>query len=664
MVSHGGSLVEELERSGSKHYVLPVHEKSLWTVLQSIRALRQIIQKEKIDIVHARSRIPAWIAYFACRQTAATLVTTCHGYYSGHWISRVMGWPKLVIVPSEVIGRHMIEQFGVSAKHIRLIPRSVDLEKFNIPREDQPGRSQYIISIVGRLTSLKGHTYFLRAMAKVVRTMPFVRIWIIGDAPPKKEAYKHELELLVQRLGLTDSVEFLGNRKDIPQLLASTNVLVLSTVTQEAFGRVILEAQAAGVPVVATKVGGVVEIIDDEETGLLVLPKDIDAMAQAVIRLLNDKPLAAKLVSQAKKKLEQSFTLERMAGQTLKVYEELLGSLNILVIKLSALGDVILITASLKALREKYPKARIYCLVGQEFKEILQRCPYLDGMILFDAKEKHHGWWKLFRLGRKLRKYRFDIVVDFQNNRKSHWLSFLSFPRESYGYRNSKFGFLVSNPVKNPNHQLPPVEHQFQILQMLGIPYRENCFLELWPSAQDKKHVDGLLDAEWLGNASNIVGINLAASAKWETKNWPLEYVARLCDYLASQNIRVILTGMEKDKEKARKVLHLAKSKPADLTGKTNVLQLASLIQRCRVYVTPDSAPLHLAAAMRTPFVALFGPTTALRHLPPAQHSRVIEKKPSCAPCYSSTCRVKTHVCMKEIMPDEVAENIKALLEP
>ena len=163
-------------------------------------------------------------------------------------------------------------------------------------------------------------------------------------------------------------MEFLGNRKDIPQLLANTDCLVLSTVTQEAFGRVILEAQAASVPVVATKVGGVVEIIEDEETGLLVLPKEIDAMAHAVIRILTDKPLATKLASQAKRKLERNFTLERMAGQTLKVYEELLDSLNILVIKLSALGDVVLITASLKALREKYPKAKIYCLVGEESK--------------------------------------------------------------------------------------------------------------------------------------------------------------------------------------------------------------------------------------------------------------------------------------------------------
>ncbi|MCK5082899.1 MAG: glycosyltransferase family 4 protein, partial [Candidatus Omnitrophica bacterium] len=116
-------------------------------------------------------------------------------------------------------------------------------------------------------------------MAKVIRTVPYAKIWIVGDAPAKKASNKQELKLLARRLGIENHVEFLGNRRDIPQILAKTDILVLSTITQEAFGRVILEAQASGVPVVATKVGGVVDIIDDEETGLLVLPKDTDAMA-------------------------------------------------------------------------------------------------------------------------------------------------------------------------------------------------------------------------------------------------------------------------------------------------------------------------------------------------------------------------------------------------
>ena len=659
VVSNGGNLVLDLEQAGIKHYLLAVHRKSFWTAFKSIKRLAKIIQEEKVDIVHARSRVPAWIAFFACRWTKTPFITTCHGHYSKHFFSRVMSWAKFVIVPSEVIGRHMVEEFGVLAENIRLIPRSVDLEKFNLPRA-QKSKPGYIITIIGRITPLKGHLYFIKAMVKVVRLLPNCKIWIIGDAPEKKEAYKEELEVLVKRLGLTEYVEFLGNRRDIPQLLAQSDVLVLSTVTQEAFGRVILEAQAAGVPVVATKVGGVVEIIDDEKTGLLVLPKDTDEMARAVVRVLKDKNLAGGLVAAARQKLETHFTLEHMATKTIAVYEELLKSLHILAVKISSLGDVILVTASLKAIREKFPHAKIFCLVGRESREILQRCPYVDELIVYDGKDK--GWRGILKIAGKLRRYKIDKIIDFQNSRKSHLLSLLSFPLESYGYDNGKWSFLLTHRRKDIGSIMPPVEHQFHLLQMLGIEFNNQRRLELWPSKEDESYIKGLLDAEWLGNNENIVGINVAASERWRSKNWPVEHVARLCDILSGKNVRVIITGTEKDKGFIARLLNLTKSKPAIFVGKTGILQLASLIKRCAVYVTPDSAPLHIASAVGTPFVALFGPTDYHRHLPPSDRFNVLKKSLPCAPCYSPQCKIKTHDCMKLITPEEVAREIENLM--
>ena len=663
VVSNGGELVAELESRGTKHYQLPVHKKSLWTAAKCVKALRAIIREENADIVHARSRVPAWIAYFACRGTQAAFITTCHGYYGSRIFSQVMGWPKLVIVPSRVIGRHMIEHFGVLSNSIRYIPRSVDVEKFRAERPVIEGKSFFTVAIVGRLTPLKGHTFFLRAMAKVARAMPNIRIWIIGDAPLTKQSYKSELQVLAHRLGIQDHVEFLGNRQDVAQLLAQADVFVLSTVTQEAFGRVILEAQAVGVPVVATSVGGVVDIINDGQTGLLVLPKDPDGMARAVLRVLNDKKFAAQLVKAAKQKLQEQFTLEHMASQTLKVYEELLNSLNILVIKISAMGDVVLVTASLKALRGKYPRAKIYCLVGKESRKVLQNCPYLDGLIIDDTRPKHKGWFRAIRLSHRLRKYRFDKIVDFQNSRKSHLLAFLSFPRESYGYDNGKWSKLLTNPLREYRNDIPAVDHQFQLLQALGITPPQELSLELWPSDKDRKYVQDLFDAEWLGNVTRIVGINIAASQKWQTKNWPVEHIARLCDLLAGKSIRVVITGMAKDKPLVEQLLARTKSKPAVFAGRTDVLQLAALIERCKVYITPDSAPLHIAAAMRTPLVAFFGPTDSRRHQPPARNMVILEKKPACAPCYSPRCLIMTHTCLRGITPEEVAGKIELLMD-
>lgn len=662
VVSNGGALVDELEKSGTRHYRLPVHRKSLWSALKCIRALRRVIRSEQIEIVHARSRVPGWIAYFACRNTPAEFITTCHGFYSSHCFSRVMAWAKLVIVPSEVIGRHMIEAFNVPAENIRVIPRSVDMARFGLGREEHRGRSTYIVSIIGRITPIKGHAYFLKAMAKVVRSMPYGKIWIIGDAPPHKAGYKQELQLLVRRLGLQQHVEFLGNRRDIPQLLAETDVLVLSSVVPESFGRVILEAQAAGVPVVATKVGGVVEIIDDEKTGLLVLPKDPDAMSEAVQRLLNDRKLARQLALEAQNKIAQRYTLEHMASQTLKVYQELMRTLHILVIKMSSLGDVILVTPSLKALRKRYPQAKIACLVGEECRMILQRCPHIDELIVMDRRQRQGGWWALWRFSRRLRKYKFDKVIDFQNNRRSHWLAACSWPRESYGYDNGKWGFLLSHRVKDSGQALSPVEHQFRILQLLGMTCHPDMRLELWPSENDRREIRRMMGEEWLNEGANIVGINISASQRWGTKNWPLEYIAKLCDILAAWNIRVVVTGMDKDRDAARRLLTLTKTKPAVFVGKTDILQLAVLIKKCRVYITPDSAPLHVAAAMHTPFIALFGPTASARHLPPAESFIVLEKGLACAPCYSPHCLIKTHACLREISPEEVARGVQELM--
>ena len=238
--------------------------------------------------------------------------------------------------------------------------------------------------MIGRITPLKGHPYFLKAMARVIHQLPSVKVQIIGDAPAKKQPYKDELVLLTKRLGIADHVEFMGNRRDIPELLSKADCLVLSTITQEAFGRVIIEAQAAGVPVVATRVGGVTEIIEHEKTGLLVLPKDIEAMADAVLRILNNPAFSAGLVIEAKKKIDARYTLAHMADATIAVYKELMHATKILIIKMTAVGDIVLSTAAFKAIRYKFPNAQIYCLTSPQASAIIESCPHINEVIVFD----------------------------------------------------------------------------------------------------------------------------------------------------------------------------------------------------------------------------------------------------------------------------------------
>ncbi|MFA5276199.1 MAG: GT4 family glycosyltransferase PelF, partial [Candidatus Omnitrophota bacterium] len=506
VVSAGGALVGELESSGAIHYQLPVNKKSLLKMLKTVPALAEIIKKEKIDIVHARSRVPAWIAYFACRRSNAVFITTCHGYYRKHFFSSVMGWGKRVIVLSNIIGRHMIEDFSVPYERIRLVPRSVDLEKFEYISPDRKRKDEFNIGIIGRITPLKGHLHFIKAMAKVYRVIPRLKIWIVGDAPASKQAYKEQVQLLVRRLGLSHCTEFLGTQRDIPGILANLDLLVLATTTHEAFGRVIIEAQAAGVPVVATKVGGVVDIIDDGLTGLLVNPADPGSMAEAALKIFKDKQLSRTLAENAYRKVKEKYNLELMVKNTLEVYHDALSNFKILIIKLSSLGDIILSTAAIRAIREKFGQHyKISFLIGEESKDALLRCPYIDELLVADFKAKDKGFKGLLKVAADLRRKNFDIVIDLQNNRKSHILSYLSFALARYGYDNKKFGFLLNYGIKDEKPPIDPVTHQFRILKMLGIDLKNNR-LELWPSKEDEQYVENFLNTQWLSPNQKLVG--------------------------------------------------------------------------------------------------------------------------------------------------------------
>lgn len=662
VISSGGELVDELKSCGAVHYQLAVEKKSLLSMIKMIPRVAEIIKREQIDIVHARSRVPAWIAYFACRKSRAVFITTCHGYYRKHFLSSVMGWGKRVIVISNVIGRHMIDDFAVPRERIRLIPRSVDLDKFKYVDPQDKKRKELNVGIIGRITPIKGHLHFIKAMARVYRILPHIKIWIVGDAPASKQNFKEQAEVLVRRLGLWHCTEFLGTQRDIPAVMAHLDVLVLATTTHEAFGRVIVEAQASGVPVVATRVGGVIDIIDDDKTGLLVPPADTKSMADAIIRIHKDKQLARRLAEAAYRKLKEKYNLQLMIARTLETYQDALQNFKILVVKISSLGDVILSTASLKAIREKFAKGyRISVLVGEGSKEVLMRCPYIDELLVCDFKGRDKGIKAFLRLAGSLSKKNFDIAVDLQNNRKSHLLSFLSMAPERYGYDNKKFGFLLNRSLKDEKPAIGPIEHQFRVLKLLGVETLDKR-LNLWPSKADELYVEEFLRSQWLSARQKLVGINISASLKWETKAWPLSHIASLCEELSRRDIRAVVTGTAKDIPAVNSLIGMLKgTKPINACGKTSVNQLACLISKCSAYVSADSASLHIAASQNVPFIALFGPTDPARHMPEAENCILINKGLACSPCYKPKCRRKE--CMKLISPQEVIEALDKLIK-
>lgn len=657
VVSGGGRMVKTLLDMGARHVKLPVHKKSLVTIFKMIKKLKLIINEERIDIVHARSRVPAIIAFFASRLTNAKFITTAHGYYSTHALSRVMSWGRFIIVASTVMGRHMIEDFGVPRERIRFIPRGVDLEKFIFnPPNPSHAKSEYKIGVVGRITPIKGHAFFLQAIARVVRIFPKIKILIVGEAPQDKPEYKENLKALVKRLDIEKFVEFLGSRHDIPDIMSQLDLLVLPSVGQEAFGRVIIEAGASGVPVISTKIGGVIDIVDDRRTGILVKPGDIMEMVNSIIKLLKDRELAKDFAVEARKKVEKEYSLTRMAENTIKLYEDAVNIKRILVIKIGALGDVILAVPSLRAIRNNFPKAFITVMTGAGSRHILKKCPYIDDIILYDRKGKDRGINGILKMGSIIRRKAFDMSLDLQNNKASHIVAWLGAVPVRFGYDN-KLGFLLNNKLKYLKMGISPVEEQFRVLKKAGINTIDaSKHLEIWPAKEDFLYVEAFLRNEWVREGQIFVGINIGGS--WKTKRWPLKCYAKLADMLAAKDIRIIITASEEEEDLAREFVGMTRSKIINAAGKTTIGQLAALIKRCRVFITGDSAPMHIASGMGTEFIALFGPTDPRRHFEPTEKGIVIKKQLSCSPCYKSDCRRPK--CMEKISVDEV---FKATME-
>lgn len=658
VVSAGGPLAERLAQLGAQHQQLPVQEKSLLAIAACIPAVADLIRSTGVDLVHARSRVPGWIGLAAARRAQRPFVTTAHGFYTPHLASRVMVWGRLVIVPSEALGRYLMERFGVAKERLRVIPRGVDLEEFPFRPAPGPHVGPWRIGLVGRLSPLKGHEIALQACARLRRQGRDVRLCLTGDAPG--DPARRALEVRAASLGLGESVEWLGVRQDMAQVIASLDMVIAPSLYPESFGRTLIEAQAVGRPVIASRLGAFEEVVTHERTGLLVPSADAAALAQAIDRMMQEADLRSRCVASGRRDAETKWAIDRMVEQTLAVYEECLTQPRVLIWKLSALGDVILSTPSLRALRRQFPAGRLTLAVGRPAHEAVARCPHLNDLLIYDRRGKDRGWLGQWRFIRRIRRERFDLSVDLQNSRSTHLMAWLAGIPVRVGYRR-RGGWLLNRGVRLPKVVLAPVAHQHYLLRQAGFA-TDGEALELWPAAADEAAAQRLLAPARAQGSRAIVGIHPGGSGRWKTKRWALERWAKLCTALAQHHIRVVVIGGKEEQPLGEALSQLATPPPLILIGQTRLMELAGVIRQCQAFVAQDSSSLHIAAAVGTPTVALFGPTDPRRHLPPTFRGQVIQRPVFCSPCYSPTCRTVTHACMTRIEVDDVLSAVVALL--
>jgi len=338
VVSSGGPMARELERYGARHVTLPVQSKNPLVIRRNAARLADLIREEGVDLIHARSRAPAWSSFWAARECGIPFVTTFHAPYSfkgrlKRWYNSIMARGDRVIAVSAFVRDHVATVYGVGPDRLRLIHRGVDLGRLApdkvshsrmaaLAREWRLPEDQRIVLLPGRLTRWKGQGVLIEALARLNRTD--VRAVMVGDDQGRAE-YRRELEEKVRALKLEGRVTIAGHCSDMPAAYMLADVVVSASTQPEAFGRVIVEAQAMGRPVIVSDLGAVKETVVDGETGLVVPANDPDRLARAIEAALELDPLQRRAVGlDGMRFVHRHFNKDDMCAATLAVYAEVL----------------------------------------------------------------------------------------------------------------------------------------------------------------------------------------------------------------------------------------------------------------------------------------------------------------------------------------------------
>ena len=351
VASRGGRMVGELQSKGGVWTPFPAATKNPLAMALNMPRLARLIRDEGVDIVHARSRAPAWVAYYAARRAGALFVTTYHSAYSGasaikQRYNAIMAAGDAVIANSDFIARRIAELHPEAAGRIVVIPRGVDLRAFS-PTAVAPERVERlraawgvephhrVVLLPARLSARKGHAVLIEAATRLLaqgleQGFEDVRFIFVGDA--HSESFRRGVDARISRAGLVGLVRSMGYCADMPAAYLAAAVIVAPSTEPEAFGRVAVEAQAMGAPVVVSDIGAAAEIVlapprtsPREATGQRVPPGDAEALACAINAALALKASARDALSlRARAHVRHRFSVEEMCRATLDVYERLL----------------------------------------------------------------------------------------------------------------------------------------------------------------------------------------------------------------------------------------------------------------------------------------------------------------------------------------------------
>ena len=329
IASSGGALEPELKKYDIGHLPIDIRTKSELSpkVVRSIFQVRRIVKDRKVDIIHAHTRVSQVVAFFVSRMTGVPYVTTCHGFFKKR--ARVIfdTWGSKVIAISSPVKAQLEGYLGVDEARVELVHNGVDVDKFlEDPSEEEIRATKKTLGIgdapvvgtIGRLSDVKGQNLLIEALAGLIKNGMPVNGLIVGSGPEEAP-----LKDMARSLGVEKSIYFFGADPDTHKFLSAMDIFVLPSV-MEGLGLSLLEAMASARPCIASKVGGIPDVIEDSKTGMLFDARDAKALSGQIVKLLNDDKLRKDLGHAARELVVKKFSADKMAGEIERVYRGVL----------------------------------------------------------------------------------------------------------------------------------------------------------------------------------------------------------------------------------------------------------------------------------------------------------------------------------------------------
>lgn len=324
VISAGGKLQKQIELDGGKHFIVNVCSKNPFTAFFRMIKLRKLLKELEPDILHARSRVPAWLTYLANKKLHFPFVTTVHGLNSINKYSEIMTKGDRVITVSEVVRDYIIKGYNVDENKITVIQRGVDTEKFSARNMDQSFidtfkekyhlHDKFIITSVGRVTWLKDYETYIKSIALVKEHIPNVVGLIVGGVREDKTEYFESLKALAKHEGVEEQIIFTGSQTNIAEVYAMSDIVVNASLKMGNVARTVTESLAMNTPVIATTFEGLNNLIIDEVNGAIIKTQNPIDLANKIHYLYQNMP------QNVKKTLPYEFTLEALVESTIKVY--------------------------------------------------------------------------------------------------------------------------------------------------------------------------------------------------------------------------------------------------------------------------------------------------------------------------------------------------------